>query len=82
MVRLFGQHELGRASQGVKRTFSQRTQLVFTVTVGEIGEHEEAQPVRGLLVECLQDAWVVVVTTTTLEQSFSFFAAIASEMFV
>ena len=82
MVRFFGQHELGRAGQGVKRTFSQCAQLVFTIAVGEIGEHEEAQPVRRLLVEGLQDAGVVVVATATLKQSFSFFAAIASEMFV
>ena len=56
VVRLFLEHELTRPRQRVERALLQRAELVLPVPVGEVGEHEERQPVRGLLVERAEDA--------------------------
>ena len=82
MVRFFGQHEFGGTRQWIETAFSQRTQLELAVAVGEICEHEKAQPIWRFFVEGLQDARVVFLATATLEQCFGFFATIASKMLV
>ena len=82
VVRLLGQHELGRARQRVKAGFGQCTELELAVAVGEVGEHEEAQPVRRLFIEGLQNARVVLLAGTTLQQRFAFLAAVAAEVLV
>ena len=82
VMRFFGQHELGGARQRIEGRFGQSTQLEFAVTVGEVSEHEKRQPVRGLLVEGLQDTGVVFVAAVTLQQSIGFFTAIFAEILV
>ena len=47
-----GQHESAGARQRIERRFRQRCQLILAVAIGEEREHEERQPVPGLLVEC------------------------------
>lgn len=82
VVRFFGQHELGRAGQQVKSAFRQRAQLELAITVGEIGEHEETQPVWRGFVEGAQDARIVRVPAAALQQALGFIAAIAAKMLV
>jgi hypothetical protein len=48
--------------------------------VGEVGEHEERQPVRRALVESTQDARVVLVAGTALKQGLRLFTAILAEV--
>ena len=62
VVGLLFQHEVAGAAERVECRLSQRPQLVLAVTVGEVGEHEEAQPVGGGLVEGTQDPGPVGVT--------------------
>jgi hypothetical protein len=82
VVRFFGQHELGGAGQRVKAGLGQCTQLELAVTVGEVREHEEAQPVWRFFIEGFEDAGVVGVAAVALQQGFAFFAAIFAEVFV
>jgi hypothetical protein len=55
-MRLFGQHEAAGARQRIEAGLRQRVQLHLAIAVGEIGEHEERQPVRRGLVEGPQHA--------------------------
>ena len=55
VVRLLLEHELAGAAQRVEGGLLQRAELVLAVPVGEVGEHEERQPVRRLLVERAED---------------------------
>ncbi len=82
VVRFFGQHELRRARERIERTLGQCGQLELAVAIGEIGEHEEAQPVRRLLVERTEDARVVRIAAAAIEQRVGFLAAVAAEMLV
>jgi len=56
VVRLLLQHELAGSRKRVERRLLQRPQLVLAVAVGEVREHEELQPVGGVLVERTEDA--------------------------
>ena len=82
VMRFFGQHELGGACQWIECRFGQCAELELTVTVCEVGEHEEGQPVGGLLVEGLQDAGIVFVAAVALQQSIGFFTAVSAKVFV
>ena len=82
VVRLLGQHELGGARQRVEAAFGQRAQLELAVAVGEVGEHEEGQPVGRLLVEGLQDARVVLLAAAARQQGLALLAPIAPEVLV
>ena len=82
VVCFFGQHELGGACQRIERGFGQSTQLKLAITVCEVSEHEEGQPVGCLFIEGLQDAGVVFVAAVALQQSVGFFAAIFAKVFV
>ena len=57
-------------------------QLVLSIPVGEVSEHEESQPVRRFFVKGLQYTWVVFLTTAALEQGFAFLAAVTAEIMV
>ena len=59
VVRLLLEHEVARPRQRVEAALPQRRQLELAVPVGEVGEEEERQPVRRLLVERAEDAGVV-----------------------
>src|SRR6266849_1075297 len=80
VVRLLGQHEAARARQGVEAALGQAGQLVLPVPIGEEAEHEEGQPVRGLLVEGAEDARLVGVSRAPLEQGLGLLAPLAAEM--
>ncbi len=73
---------LRRARQRVEAAFGQGAELELAVAVGEVGEHEEAQPIRRRLVERLQDARVVLLAAAPLEQRLAFLAAVAAEVLV
>ncbi len=80
VVRLFLQHELAGAAERVKGAFLERAELVFAVPVGEVGEHEEAEPVRSLLVERAQDARRVEAARVTVQQFLGLLAALPAEI--
>ncbi len=80
MVGLLPQHELHGAAEGVEGALLQGRQLVLAVPVGEVGEHVEAEPVRGGLVERPQDARGVDVAAVALQQVLGLLAAIAAEV--
>jgi hypothetical protein len=80
VVRFFAQHELGGPRQRVEAGLLQRAELVFAVPVGEVGEHEERQPVSGLLVERTQDPRTVRMAGMPPEQLLRLFPAVPSEV--
>jgi hypothetical protein len=80
VVRLLLQHERRGARQRVERTLAQRRQLELPVTVGEVGEHEHRQPVRGVGVERLEDARTVDAARVALEQPVGLVAPLTSEV--
>ena len=82
VVRLFGQHEAAGARQRIEAGLRQRVQLHLAVAVGEIGEHEERQPVRRLLVEGAQHARQIGVAGTAAQQFVSLLAAVAAKIFL
>src|SRR3546814_18020234 len=67
MVRLFGQHELGGACQGIETGLGQRAQLELAIAIREIRKHVERQPVGGFLVERAQYAGAVLVARIKLQ---------------
>ena len=67
---------------GSNAALPQRRQLVLAVAVGEVGEHEERQPVRRLLVERAEDARVVGVARVALEHLVGLVAAVTPEVAV
>ena len=80
VVRLLLEHELAGARQRVERRLLQRAQLVLPVAVGEVGEHEERQPVGRLLVERAEDARGVEVAGVALQQRLGLLAPGAPEV--
>src|SRR5712692_2337776 len=80
VVRLLGQHEAARARQRIEAALGQAGQLILAVAVGEEAEHEEGQPVRGLLVEGAQDAWLVRVARAPLEQGLRLFTPVTAKV--
>ena len=80
VVRLLLEHEVARARQRIERRLAQRCQLIFAVAVGEVGEHEEREPVGGLFVERAEDARVVGVAGVAFEHLVGFVAAITAEV--
>ena len=82
VVRLFLEHELARPRQRVERGLLERAELVLAVPVGEVGEHEERQPVRGLLVERAQDAGRVLAARVAVQQFLGLLTAFPAEVSV
>ena len=80
VVGFLGQHELARPGQRIEAAFGQAVELELAVPVLEVGEHEEAEPVVGVLVERLQDAGLVGIAGVTLQHLFRFLAAVAAEV--
>ncbi len=68
-----------RAS-GSKPDLGERGELELAVAVGEVGEHEEGEPVRRLLVEGAQDARLVGIAGMALQQHLGLLAAVAAEI--
>ncbi len=79
-MRFLGQHEPRRARERVEAGLGERAELILAVAVGEIGEHEEREPVRRLLVERAQDPRIVGVARAALEQRLGLLAAVAAEV--
>ena len=82
VVGLLLEHEVARPRQRVEARLAQRGQLVLAVAVGEVGEHEERQPVRRRLVEGPEDARLVGVAGVALEHLVRLVAAVAPEVAV
>ena len=80
VMRFFGEHEAAGARKRIEARFRQALQLEFSVAVGEIGEHVEAEPVANGLVEGAQNARLIRIAGMALEQFFGFFAAIAAKI--
>ena len=80
VVRLLLEHELAGARQRVEGRLLEGAELVLAVPVGEVGEHEELQPVGGLLVERAEDARGVEVAGVALEQLLGLLAALPAEV--
>src|SRR5690606_39497911 len=60
----------------------QGAELELAVAVGEVGEHEEREPVRRALVEGAQDAGIVGIAGAPLEQGLGLLAPVAPEIAV
>eukprot|EP00043_Microstomoeca_roanoka_P022424 m.486 g.486 ORF g.486 m.486 type:complete len:462 (-) comp217_c1_seq1:31-1416(-) len=82
VVRFLGQHEAAGARQRVEARLCERFQLHLAVTVGEIGEHEEGQPVGRFLVEGAQHARRLFRPRGTDQQVIGLFAAVLAEVFL
>src|SRR6185437_10615438 len=80
VMRLLGQHELTGARQRIEAALGQALQLELAVAVGEIGEHEERQPVADRLVEGAEDARLVGVARMARQQFFRLLAPVAAEI--
>ena len=80
VVAFLGQHELTGPGQRVEAGFGERGELVLAVAVGEVGEHEERQPVRRLLVERAEDAGLVGIAGMALQHGFRLLAPVAAEV--
>ena len=62
VMRLLHQHEARGPGQRIETRLSQCQELEFSVTVREVGEHEECQPVRSLFVEGAQNPRIVLIS--------------------
>ena len=82
VVRFLGQHEAAGARQRIEAGLRQRVQLHLAVAVGEIGEHEERQPVRRRLVEGAEHARRIRVAGAAAQQIVGLLAAVAAEIFL
>lgn len=82
VMRLFGQHEAAGARQRIEAGLRQRMQLHLAVAVGEVGEHEERQPVRRRLVEGAEHARRIRIAGAAPQQIIGFLAAVAAEIFL
>ena len=82
VVRFLRQHEAAGARQGIEAGLRQRVQLHLAVAVGEVGEHEERQPVRRRLVEGPQHARAVGIAGAAAQQLVGLLAAVATEIFL
>ena len=80
VVRLLLEHELAGARQRVEGRLLEGAELVLPVAVGEVGEHEELQPVGRRLVEGAEDARRVEVAGVALEQLLGLLAALPAEV--
>ena len=81
-MRFFFEHEVTGTRQRIERRFPERGELVLAVAVGEVGEHEERQPVRRLLVEGAEDTRVVGVAGVTLQHLVSLLPPVSTEVTV
>ena len=77
-----GQHEPAGPRQRVERALGQALQLKAAVAIGEIGEHEEAEPIGDRLVEGAEDARLVGVARVARQQLLGFLAPVAAEIAV
>ena len=82
VVGFLGQHEAAGARQRIEAGLRQRFELHLAVAVGEVGEHEERQPVRRLLVEGAEHARRVGIAGAALQQGFRLLAAVGAEIFL
>jgi hypothetical protein len=82
VMRLFGQHEAAGARQRIEAGLRQALQLHLAVAVGEIGEHEEGQPVRRLLVEGAEHPRAIRVARAAAQQLIGLLATVAAEIFL
>ena len=80
VVGFFREHEPAGAGQRIETRLSQGRQLVLSVAVGEIGEHQVGKPVRCLLIERPQDARAVDVARMPLQQRVGLLPPVAAEI--
>ena len=80
VVRFLGEHEPAGARQGIECGLGERVELKLAVAVGEEGEHEQREPVRGPLVEGGEDARPVGIAGAAFEQRLRLLAPVAAEV--
>src|SRR5258708_1857536 len=80
VMRFLGQHELTGAGQRIEPALGQALELELAVAVGEIGEHEEDEPVAHRLVEGAEDARLVGIAGMALQQLLGLLAPVAAEI--
>ncbi len=80
VVGFLGQHEAAGARQRIEARLRQRVQLHLAVAVGEVGEHEERQPVRRRLVEGAEHARRIRIARAAAQQIVGLLAAVAAEV--
>ena len=82
MMRFFRQHETAGAAQRIEAGLRQAFELHLAVAVGEVGEHEEGQPVRRRLVEGAEHARRLGRAGAALQQAVRLLAPIGPEVLV
>jgi hypothetical protein len=82
VVRFLGQHEAAGARQRIEAGLRQRVQLHLAVAVGEVGEHEERQPIRCRLVEGAQHTRAVGIAGAAAQKFIRLLAPVAPEVFL
>ena len=82
VVRFLGQHEAAGARERIEAGLRQRVQLHLAVAVGEVGEHEERQPVGRRLVERAEHARRIGRAGAAAQQLVRLLAAVAAEIFL
>ena len=81
-MRLFGQHEAAGARQRIESGLREAFKLHLAVAVGEVGEHEEGQPVRRFLIECAEHTRRFFGTRRAAQQIIRLFAPVLPEVFL
>ena len=80
VVRFLGQHEAAGARQRIERALGEALELELAVAVGEVGEHEEGEPILDRLVEGREDARLVGVAGMARQQLLRLLAPVAAEI--
>ena len=80
VMRFFGQHEATGAREWIEAALGERGELILAIAIREHREHEEREPVRGGLVERAEDARLVGIARSTLQQLFRLVAPVATEV--
>ena len=82
VMRFLRQHEAAGARERIEAGLRERLQLHLAVAVGEVGEHEERQPVRRLLVEGAEHARRLLRAGAAAQQIVGLVAPVGAEIFV
>ena len=82
VVRFLGQHETAGARKRIEARLGEALELHLAVAIGEVGEHEERQPIRRLLVEGAQHARRLLRARAAAQEIVGLLAPVGAEIFV
>ena len=82
VVCFLGQHETTGTAQRVEPGLRKAFKLHLAVTVGEVGEHEEGQPVRRLFIEGPKHARRFIGAGTPLQKQVRLLTPVGAEIFL